>query len=66
MDSINQLIVKAKADGRAASALIGGQTYYVWHNKQGHLRISCGRNRISLKNACAAIEAAKNNEIKTA
>ena len=54
--NIDVLINEAKANpGRACSAQIGGSTYYVWTDKQSKVRVACGNEKISLKNARAAI-----------
>lgn len=61
--NIDNLIAEVKASGHSAKALIGGSTYYVWINKDGKTSIACGRNRISLKNARAAIAKATGSTV---
>lgn len=65
MNNIDQLITEAKAaQGRAVRALIGEHLYSVWTDKGGKVRVACGNNKISLKNARVAI--AKSHQPKTA
>ena len=57
---IDALISEAKANpGRACSAQLGGSTYYVWTDKGGKVRVARGNEKISLKNARAAIAKAE-------
>ena len=58
MTNIDNLIAEAKANpGRIAGALISGSFYRVWTDKQGKVRIARDKDRLSLKNALAAISA---------
>jgi hypothetical protein len=63
MFNIDQLIAKAKeSQGRSVGALINGLFFRAWTDKQGKVRLETESEKISLKNARAAI--AKATEAK--